>query len=161
MMQPFDIDKAYRQHGASVLRRARVLLGNEQAAQDALQEVFLSLVQRPGQFQGKSSLITFLYAATTHLCLNRLRNQKNRARLAAQHLTPAEESGSPRGEYLSAVRQLLSRLSETEAKLVVYYYLDELTQAEIAEMLGIHRRQVGRMLERLHVRLRKEEKLAC
>jgi RNA polymerase sigma-70 factor (ECF subfamily) len=161
MAQHLDIDDAYRQHGASVLRRARALLGSEQEAQDALQEVFLSLVQRPEQFQGGSSLTTFLYAMTTNLCLNRLRNQRTRTRLAEQHLAPSEEAGGPRGEDLSAARQLLARLPETEARLVVYYYLDELTQDEIADLLGIQRRQVGRLLERLQTRIREEERLAC
>lgn len=161
MAQHLDIDDTYRQHGASVLRRARALLGNEQEAQDALQEVFLSLVQRPEQFQGGSSITTFLYAMTTNLCLNRLRNQRNRVRLAEQHLPAPEEAGAPRSEDLSAVRQLLSRLPEAEARLVVYYYLDELTQDEIADLLGVQRRQVGRLLERLQARIREEERLAC
>ncbi len=37
--------------------------------------------------------------------------------------------------------------------MAVYYYLDEMTQDEIAALLGCSRRNVGRMLARLHDQL--------
>lgn len=74
----------YRRHAASVYRRACTLLGNEADAHEVLQDLFVSLLERPDQFAGGSSLPTFLYSATTHACLNRLRNQKNRARLLGE-----------------------------------------------------------------------------
>lgn len=160
MAQSLDIDSLYRQHGASVLRRARHILGNEEEAKEALQEVFLSLVRRPDQYTGQSSITTFLYSMTTHLCLNRMRNQRTRARLTDQHLGSQSEAAQPRSESLSAARQVLSSLPESEAELVIYYYVDEMSQDEIAEVLGIGRRQVGRILERVQEKLRKKELVA-
>jgi RNA polymerase sigma-70 factor (ECF subfamily) len=161
MAQHLDIDMLYRQHGAWVLRRARQLLGNEAEAQEALQDVFLSLMSRPEQFSGSSSITTFLYSMTTHLCLNRLRDFRNRSRLVEQHLEPLSKEGQPRSEELSAVRQILARLPDREAQLLIHYYVDEMTQDEIAEAMGIPRRQVGRLLERAQEELRKQERLAC
>ena len=52
------------------------------------------------------------------------------------------------------MREALSTLDEELAGLAVYYYLDEMTHAEIAEQLGCSRRQVGYLLERLDAKLK-------
>jgi RNA polymerase sigma-70 factor (ECF subfamily) len=74
-----DLERMYREHGHVVLRRARRILGTDDEAREALQEVFLSLADRPDQFAGHSSITTFLYRMTTNLCLNKLRNPTSRA----------------------------------------------------------------------------------
>src|SRR5262245_42166204 len=78
------VERAYRAYGHSVLRRARQLLGDEQEACDVMQEVFVALLDRPVTFEGRSALGTYLYAATTHRCFNRLRNRRNRDRLVEE-----------------------------------------------------------------------------
>jgi len=115
-----------------------------------VQDLFLSLLERPAQFDGKSSLTTFLYSATTHACLNRLRNQRNRARLLALHGTTTRGAhASPRAERLLLLRALLRELPEELATVAVYHYLDEMTYDEIAALLGCSRRHVGTLLARL------------
>ena len=44
---------------------------------------------------------------------------------------------------------LVPHLDEELAQVAVHYYLDEMTHAEIADILGCSRRQVGYLLERL------------
>ena len=151
-MEPIDIDEVYRKHGYFVLRRARRILGDEQEAQEVLQEVFVSLVRRPGQFAGRSRITTFLASAATHACLNRIRSRRVRER-AVVRLTEEEgaapAAGTPEGESRVAVRELLASLPEEVAIAAVHFYLDEMTQDEIAEVMGCSRRHVGHLLERL------------
>ena len=40
-----DVAALYRRHGRLVLRRARMLLGDEEEAREALQELFMSLLK--------------------------------------------------------------------------------------------------------------------
>lgn len=146
-----DVGAVYQSHGALVLRRARQILGNDAEAEEALQEVFVSLLHRPEQFHGKSALTTFLYSMTTNLCLNRIRNQKNRRRLLDEKVAPATPSGaSGQAEQTLLLRQLLARVDPELAEVATYYYMDEMTHAEIAEVIGCSRRQVGNLLERFH-----------
>ena len=42
----------YRRHAASVYRRACALLGNDADAREVLQDIFVSLLERPDQFDG-------------------------------------------------------------------------------------------------------------
>jgi RNA polymerase sigma factor (sigma-70 family) len=145
-----DIERAYRQYHHSVLRRAKQLLGNEQNAREVVQEVFVSLIRDPGQFRGASSIATWLYSATTHLCLNKIRDRDNRARLLAQHVAPALADAAPATALdLAAARQLLGRLPEKLARVAVYAYFDGMTHDEIADILGCSRRNVGKLLARV------------
>ena len=140
----------YRRHAPLVHRRARALLGSDAAALDVVQDLFTSLYERPDQFQGKSSLPTFLYSATTHACWTRLRDGRNRLRLVQREGGALHQpSKAPDPEQLLELRQLLSRLDEPLASVLVYYFFDQMTHAEIAELVGCSRRQVGYLLERL------------
>jgi RNA polymerase sigma-70 factor (ECF subfamily) len=147
------IDRLYRSHGHLVLRRARRLLGNEQDALEVLQQVFVSLIDRVDQLRGGAAPTTWLYAATTHACLNLLRNARTRTRLLADGPSAAPHSElSP--ESSSILRDLLARVPDDLVQIAVYYYGDEMTHAEIASVLGCSRRHVGDLVERLHALVR-------
>lgn len=147
-----DIEAAYRAHGHHVRRRAALILGDDGEAGEVLQEVFLSLVDHPEQFAARSSLATWLYRATVNRCLNRLRDQRTRARL----IDAAGDGGAlpmPRqrasAEHLFELRQLLLRLPDELAQLAVFRLADEMSQDEIAETMGCSRRHVRHLLEQL------------
>ena len=149
-----SIEEIYRVHGRAVLRRARQILGDEQEANEVLQEVFVGLLDRPDQFKGQSSITTFLYSVTTHMCLNRLRNARNRSRLLEENAASGEPRSAPPGaEDLAALHQLLSRLPPEEAAAAIYYHLDGMSHAEIAQVQGCSRRKVGYLLERVQARV--------
>jgi RNA polymerase sigma-70 factor (ECF subfamily) len=145
-----EVDAIYRAHAPSLFRRARRILGSEAEAHEIVSQVFLSLCERPGQYAGRSTLATFLYSMTTHACLNQIRTQARRQRLAkaaAESSNGTTESASP--DRAVQLRRLLQRMPEPLAQVAVYYYLDELTQEEIAEIIGCSRRHVGNLLIRL------------
>jgi RNA polymerase sigma factor (sigma-70 family) len=143
------IEDAYRRHGHVVLRRARRILEDDEEANAVLQEVFASLLDRPGQFGGKSTLLTWLYSATTHRCLNRLRDRRTQERLLEENRGRIVEGApAPSAESRAAVREILGRVPEDLAQVAIYYYFDQLTHAEIAELLGCSRRHVGDLLLR-------------
>lgn len=157
-MPVIDVEHLYRSHGHIVLRRARTLLGSEHDAQEALQEVFASLLRSPGGVHSAGSMVSWLYQATTHFCLNQLRNQRTSARLLEQR--PPPEPAGPRAEALAEVRSLLSKMPPQVAAAVVYHHLDGMTHTEVAEMLGCSRRQVGYLLERAQQSLQHAEQSA-
>jgi len=145
-----DVEAMYRMYGHSVLRRARQIMANDDEAAEVLQEIFVGLVARPSQFDGRSAASTFLYATTTHACLARLRDRKNRLRLIDEQVRPWTTDVDPRSaDTLAMVRAELARLPEDEARAAVYYHLDGMCHAEIAEVLGCSRRHVGNLLERV------------
>jgi RNA polymerase sigma factor (sigma-70 family) len=149
-----DVEAMYRSYGHSVLRRARQILANDDEAGEVLQEIFAGLVARPEQFDGRSAPSTFLYSVTTHACLTRLRDRKNRTRLLDEQVKPWTSEVDPRSPMVVAmVRAELAQLPEEEARAAVYYHLDGMSHAEIADVLGCSRRHVGNLLERVERRV--------
>lgn len=71
-----DIDALYKKYGPMVLRRCRAILGDEQAAKDAMQDVFIRLLRNKERLDmgGPSSL---LYQMATQVSLNSIRARKN------------------------------------------------------------------------------------
>jgi len=144
-----SLEELYLSHGPAVLRRARQLLGDEAEAREVLQDVFTSLLQNPGQFAGRSSAMTFLYRMTTNAALGRLRRRRTRERLLADEQRGREEPASPSPEVFVELRAGLLSLPDELARVAIYYHMDEMTQDEIAELLGCSRQWVGKLLQRL------------
>jgi len=155
------IERLYRSHGHIVLRRARALLGSEPDAQEALQEVFASLLRAPQALRSAGSVVGWLYRATTHFCLNQLRNRRTGARLLEDRVAPGLAAAArSTAEALAELRGLLSRMPADVAAAAVYHHLDGMTHAEVAELLGCSRRQVGYLLERVQQSLEHMEQSA-
>ena len=158
MADDVDIERIYRQHGHVVLRRARRILGNEVDAQEVLQELFAEIVARPENVTRARSVVAWLYGATTHHCLNRLRNSRNRARILDEVPALAMSEAAPAtGEHAAVVTQLLARMPAMLTRVVVYHHLDELTHDEIAELLGCSRRHVGDLIQRARAWVHEQE----
>jgi RNA polymerase sigma-70 factor (ECF subfamily) len=143
----------YRRYAPLVHRRALRLLGDEQAAWDAVQEVFLRVLR--SHFREESSPMTWLYRITTNHCFNLLRNAARRARRTEQYLkvpVAGLASESP-AEARIAVAQLVSRLPPKLFEVAVYAYLDRMTQEEIAEVVDVSRKTVNHRLRELRERV--------
>lgn len=153
------VERLYRTHGHLVLRRARMILGNDADAQEALQEVFAALLGSPGELRNAASVVAWLYRATTHFCLNLLRNRRTGARLAERHLGAASEVGGARADALAEVRSLLALLPLEVGAAFVHHHLDGMTYDEVGEQLGCSRRKVGYLLERAQALLSERERV--
>lgn len=140
-----DVAALYVRHGAMVLRRARRVLRDEEAARDVVHDVFITLAERRGQL-ADAGMISWLYVVTTNLCLKRLRSAATRARLADSITAPGRAAAS--GEELAEIRGALASLPEELAAVAVYRFVDEMTHAEIAELMGCSRRHIGDLLGR-------------
>lgn len=149
-LTPAAVTALYRSHADLVWRRARSILNNEDDAHDLVQEVFLSLWKSPSSFRGESAITTFLYAVTTRAALARLRSSKNRLRLLETKVAPAvavpDARSSP--DQTVDVRTLIGKCPDHIAEVAIYYYVDGMSQSEIASILEVHRSIVAERLQR-------------
>jgi RNA polymerase sigma-70 factor (ECF subfamily) len=147
-----EIEELYRRYGALVRRRARSILGDEHEAQDAMQEVFVRVIAAMAEFRGQSQPSTWLYRITTNLCLNRIRDSRRRrdrlAEAADDRSEPMAPSASPTPEARTTLRAVLAKVDEELAQVAIFYYVDDMDQAEIAALLGVSRRTIGYRLDR-------------
>jgi RNA polymerase sigma factor (sigma-70 family) len=158
MARGLDVETLYRTYGHSVLRRARQILANDDDANDIVQEIFASLIARPGQYDRRSAPSTFLYAVTTHACLARLRDRRNRLRLLDEQVRPwVTDVDRQSPEARSAVQAVLARLPDDEASAAIYYHLDGMSHAEVAEVMDCSPRHVANLLARIVTKLGAKE----
>lgn len=124
-----------------------------QEAEDVLHEVFLRLHDQLHTFRGESSPSTWLFRLTTNHCLNRLRNEKRRRELLAQE-SPVWSARvlEPSSEAQVFLDQLWQLLPDELCTVGIYYFVDGLTHAEIASILGVSRRTIGNRIAELQKR---------
>jgi len=139
----------YRDYAQVVLRRAERMLGTRAEAEDVLHDLFIRLHERPAEFMHMREPAAFIYGATTHACLNRLRAGRTRARLLAEQPPEKISAEQPIGEVRVLLREALARLPEELQAVAVYYHLDRMTQEEISEVIGCSRRTVSDLLARM------------
>lgn len=136
-----------------MLRRARALLNDEQAARDATHDVFVKVLAALDDFRQESSPVTWLYRATTNHCLNVLRSESRQGRVipllrADPHKTPVSLDAR------LSLTAVLSRVAPELREIAVYYYLDQMSHEEIARLTGLSRRTIGNRLVEFHAAAR-------
>lgn len=141
--------ESYRRYGPALLRKARRLLRNEDDALDAVQALFLDLLQRP---QPEQFELPWLYRALTHRCLNMMRDSKNRARLLARETPslayPARIAPDLQALGLDVLCKLATRVEEPVMETLIYRFFDELGLEEIASLMNVSRKTVQNRLNR-------------
>jgi len=131
-VQPFE--KVVAQHGGTVLRVCRVLLGRHDA-EDAWSETFLAAMRGYPDLPGTANVEAWLVTIAHRKAIDVLRARKRQP-------TPVEEvpeaptalgvPGADDGDLWQAVRAL----PEKQRQAVAYHYVAGLPYAEIAEILG-------------------------
>jgi RNA polymerase sigma factor (sigma-70 family) len=96
----------------------------------------------PQPFAFRQHPLAWLMRVTTNLCLNRLRDQTRRSEL----LNFVDEKAMPSPERDLLVREALERIPQPLHQLASYYFVEELTHAEIAVRLRVSPRTIGNRL---------------
>ncbi len=136
----------YERHGRAILRKAERILGSRADAQDLVHALVLDLLQK-----GEEPDLPYLYRAVTNRCLTFVRDETNRARLLAADTDalrgPIRTRCDDRAIGMDLLLKLARELDEQTLEIVFYRYFDDMTQEEIATMLGISRKTVGKKLD--------------
>jgi RNA polymerase sigma-70 factor (ECF subfamily) len=145
----------YRRHGPALLRKACRLLANRADAQDIVQALFMNLLES-GR---RDADLPYLYRAVTHRCISFMRQQTNRQRLLERQEPVLRGVARTRCDEeaigLDLIARVLDQLDARESEVLVYRYFDDLSQDEIAELVGCSRKTVGKALERVRSALRR------
>jgi RNA polymerase sigma-70 factor (ECF subfamily) len=146
-VQDLGLDDLFRRYSASVFRRARAILGDGDAAKDATQEVFLRAMNAQAELAAVRSPIAWLYRVTTNLCLTRIRDAERRGVLLRQSQPAAVPATESPIDVALTVRALLRNVPDDLQEIAVCYFVDRMSQDEIAELVGLPRRTVSYRLQ--------------
>lgn len=136
------ITLVYQQHHVAIRAFAQRLVGDIEAAEDLVQDVFVALPGAIARFRGDSALRTFLVSIAVNHAKNHVRAAaRRRAALARLAREPEPASADPHRDVEQ--RQLGSRLMHALDRLpldqrvaVVLSEIEERTSAEIATIVG-------------------------
>lgn len=117
------------------------LMGNEQDAHDAAQEVLVKLFLHRAKFEGRSKYATWLHALAVRTCLTlrrgRGRRQRHEEPTAPEVLTDRAVTRPATTDAQLDLMQMLDVLGEEDRALVLLKYTEDYSHEELAEMFGI------------------------
>ncbi len=87
---------------APMLRLAKTILNNDDDAEDAVQDAFLSVFKSMHRFSGSCATKTWLHRIVVNACLMKLRSQKRRPTVSIEDLLPHGDESSPRVEPVAS-----------------------------------------------------------
>jgi RNA polymerase sigma-70 factor (ECF subfamily) len=159
-------------YGPRMLAVARRYLHEENDANDALQDAFLSVFKAIGRFEGNSALSTWLHSIVVRACLMKLRTYRSREHTSIEELLPKFEGNfdhrvNPRPpwrgtvednaesrEVRELVRKGIDQLPEIYRVVLLLRDIEGMDTQETADLLGLTATVIKTRLHRARQALR-------
>jgi len=133
----------YDRYSGRIYNFAFRFLRNAEAAEDAVQEVFVKMLKHANQFHGDAKLSTWLFSITANWCRDYLRKSDNKPKESDDVLvtlpTPTElapDRTLERRENEKLVRKALEALTAEQREAILLSRYHGLSYAEIAQIAG-------------------------
>ena len=144
-------------------------IGNFHIAEDITQEAFLQVYQKLETLNDPTQFPGWLYTIVNHLCIAWFR--KNRLQTKSlQEIHISEIEAEAYSQYVATehakttadaqrnlVKNLLTKLKESDRTVITLHYFEEMTSSEIGEFLGVPENTIKSRLHRARQRLKKYE----
>lgn len=136
------ITRVYMEHHVAVRAFAQRLVGDSQAAEDLLQDVFVALPGAMARFRGDCALRTFLISIAVNHSRNYIRSSARRRQAMSRFkLEPASPSTEPElqignKQLADRLMRALDELPDEQRVVVVLSEIEERTSVEIAAIVG-------------------------
>lgn len=129
-----ELSNAIREHYSDVFRFCSKIVGAD-AAEDITQDTFVTAHRRHRQFEGRSSVKTWLFSIALNLC----RNSRRKKCAVPLEDWDYPEVRDPSDGLIDAhlLRSALGGLSEQHRDVVLLHETEGLTYLECATVLGI------------------------
>jgi RNA polymerase sigma-70 factor (ECF subfamily) len=166
-----------RRHAGRVYRVAVGITRSDADAEEVVQDVFLSLFEKIGAFEERAALGTWLYRVTTNTALLRRRGKRFDVEVSLEDQLPmfkddghragersflladwsaTAEDGLVSGETHAMVRRAVDLLPPHYRAVVVLRDIEELSNEEVAEILGEPVSSIKSRLHRARMALREQ-----
>jgi RNA polymerase sigma-70 factor, ECF subfamily len=165
-------DEIFGRYSRKVFQIAYRLLNDRDEAEDAVQEVFLTVFQKAKTFRGQSQFSTWLYRLAVNAALSRMRRQKRRKEIPYDEFLPRFQkdghhqtrpvmdwsqeipasSGQP--ELRRTLKNALDALRPVDKAVLVLSDVEEFSDQEIGQAVGLSTSAVKTRLHRARLFLR-------
>ena len=146
--------EAYQRYGPALLRKCQRMLQNRPDAEDVVQGLFVDMLSKGKQPED----LPYLYRAVTNRCINFLKYRENRRRLLDRHDDALRGTVRTRCDDtvigVDLLSKLMDRLDKKSLEILIYRYFDDMSQEEIAELIGASRKTVGKRIKKIKEQVR-------
>ena len=137
-----------QQHQRLVFSLALKMLADEEEAKDVVQETFIRVWQRIGDYDTQKSFTTWLYTIASHLCLDRLKQMSRILPLPKDEKVLQDFANNDsqqtleNSEWVSIVRMLAEGLSLKQKLVFTLCQMEGLPSSEVEQITGLDAKQV-------------------
>ncbi len=155
MTSSAEIAALYENHYATVYRAALRVTGNPADAEDALQTVFLRVLNQGGSLEHAQMPEAYFRRAAVNAAVDLLRRRIARTEIQLEDapIQPAKETNALLKERL---RRAIATLEQNDAIMFLLRYVEGLTNGELAEMFGQEKNSIAVRLHRIRQALQTE-----
>ncbi len=155
-----------------VYNLALSFLQNTEDAEDITQEVFIEVYNSFYKFNGNSTISTWIYRITVNKALDFIRKKKRKKRFSIiNRLFSTEEFDvesnqiahfdhpgvlMEQKENARLVFKLIDELKENQKTAFILFHLEDLSQKQIAEIMGISTKAVELLVRRAKLKLKEK-----
>lgn len=154
-------EELVRRYQGLAQRTAFVITRDAEAAADAAQEAFVKAYRALDRFRPDAPFRPWLLRIVANEAINRAKAAARHAHadLALAENAPSDPGASPEAQALASERRemvvrALNAMHEEDRIVIAYRYFFDLSEAEMAEALGVARGTVKSRLSRAMSRLR-------
>ena len=155
-------DELYQRYHSRLLHYFyRMLGGNEEKAQDFLQEVFLKVIEQPPTPRSTGPFSTWIFTVAYHLCCNEYRRLQVRQNAAREIAMPLEANGQTgyheieknidQQNFRKALLHELEKLSQDQRSTFLLRFQENFSIRQISAIMGC---AAGTVKSRLYYTIR-------
>ncbi len=152
-----EMDQLMNEHSSYLVRIAYLYVKDWSAAEDVVQEVFITYFRKSDQFRNEASLKTYLTKMTANRAKDYLRSWKHKKDVVFETIFATSKSTEQQlleEEQLASLETNLFKLPLKYREPLLLYYYDEQSIAEIAEFLQLNENTVKTRLRRAKLQLK-------
>ena len=146
-----SLEALLKKYGFILERRCQRILCDESWVEDAMQEILLAMHRSMDKYRGDpDKILSWLYRITTTHCLRILQKRRRWDETIASWLEeqPFRGMHTISLEDKLLLEQLIESLEEEDRSIVLYRYVDGMTQDEITKVMEITRDRVRHRLQK-------------
>lgn len=129
-----DVERVIHTYGNTLFRLCLILLGNATDAEDAVQETLIKYLQKASAFENAEHEKAWLIRVATNKCKDVLRFKRRHP--AADIDEIAEVTEFTKDASNSGILEMLMTLPDKFRTVLILYYVEEFSVAEISRIIG-------------------------
>ncbi|MGB3467413.1 MAG: RNA polymerase sigma factor [Cyclobacteriaceae bacterium] len=165
------LERLYRSYADKVYNTAISYSGNENDAEEILQDVFLTIWKKAISYRSEASVSTWIYRIATNKSIDFIRKKNSKKRRGFFVSIYRNKSTEPEHDIINfdhpgvqmenkeearVLFKVIAELSENQQTAFILTQIEGLTQTEVADIMSLSRKSVESLLQRARVNLRKK-----